>query len=567
MKSAARPSLAAVLGLVLGCALVPSGRAAAAPPAAGGATGSAVVPVSRGQVWEERHRAITDEVRRLNPEVVFLGDSITHHWRTRGQAAWQERFGRFRPGNLGIGGDRTQHVLWRIRAGALAGIAPRVVVVLIGTNNLGLEPETTTPRNTADEVTAGVAAVVREIRQELPRTRVLLLKVLPRGEPGTPIREQLLQVNAGLDRLQDGATVEVHDLGAPFLDAAGRIPPTLMPDLLHPHEQGYARFAQALVDPLEALWQRGPVAPAAAAARLNIGMIGLDTSHVIRFARLLNRPGQPDQVPGARIVYAFKGGSPDLEVSWSRVGTFEKEMKEVHGVTVLESIREVVERSDAIMIESVDGRVHLEQMRAVVAGGKPVFIDKPFAGSLRDVLAIAALARERNVAVFGSSGLRYSAGVRKLQATRLGRLRGAIAIGPARYAPHHPDLYWYGVHAVEALYALMGTGCHTVMRTHTPDTDVVTGTWANGATGVVYGLRNGAAVHRIIAFGADAIADEPSSGDDTLLQEVIAFFRTGKPPVSLEETIELYAFMEAADESKRRGGPVSLAEVLRANAP
>ena len=220
------------------------------------------------------------------------------------------------------------------------------------------------------------------------------------------------------------------------------------------------------------------------------------------------------------------------------------------------------------MIESVDGRMHLAQAREVFKAGKPVFIDKPFGGTLRDVLTIADLAREFKVPVFGSSGLRFSAGVRQLQQAKLGRLRGVIAYGPAHSQPSVPDLFWYGIHAVEAVYTLMGTGCQTVTRTHTTDTDVVTGVWASGATGVVYGLRNGAAGHRIIAFGASAIADRPSSGDDTLLEEIVAFFRGGQPPVAIEETIELYAFMEAADESKRRGGqPVTLAEVRKMNAP
>jgi len=528
---------------------------------------TATIPATRGEVWERRHRTITDEVRRLNPEVVLLGDSITHHWRVRGQPAWQKFLGGIQPGNLGIGGDRTQHLLWRIRDGALAGLSPKVAVVLIGTNNLGFEPETTVLRNRSAEIVDGVALVVAAIRRELPQTRILLLKLLPRAEPGTPIRRQLNEVNAGLDRLHDGRAVEVHDLGGPFVDTTGRIPALLMPDLLHPHNDGYEVFAQSLGRPLDLLRQRAPLPAAGASNRLNLGLIGLDTSHVIRFARALNPTGAPENIPGARIVFAYKGGSPDLDVSWSRVETFTRELQEKHGVTVLDSIAEVAARSDAILIESVDGRVHLAQAREVFKAGKPVFIDKPFGGSLADVMAIAELAREAKVPVFGSSGLRFSAGVRELQAAPLGRLRGVIAYGPMRYQPPLPDMFWYGVHAAEALFTLMGTGCQSVVRTQTADTDVVTGVWNNGATGVVYGLRNGAASHRLIAFGEKTIAERPSSGEDTLLEEIVAFFRTGKPPVTLEETIELYAFMEAADESSRRGGvPVPLADVRRSAA-
>jgi predicted dehydrogenase len=360
--------------------------------------------------------------------------------------------------------------------------------------------------------------------------------------------------------------IKVWVLALLGLPLAGTANPAVLPASV-----GQAREARPhqAADPSDKLSPPGSGATvtAPASAHLNIGMIGLDTSHVIRFAKLLNSPGDPGNIPGVRIAFAFKGGSPDMELSRSRVDAFEKEIRTTYGVTVLGSIDEVVARSDAIMIESVDGRVHLEQARAVFKGGKPVFIDKPLGGSLRDVLAIAELARKSNVPIFSSSGLRFSAGVRKLKEAKLGRLRGAIAYGPAHSEPHHPDLFWYGIHAVEALYTLMGTGCQTVVRSHTEDTDVVTGTWQNGTTGVVYGLRNGAVAHRIIAFGAKAIAEENSSGDDTLLREIVAFFRTGKPPVSIEETIELFTFMEAADESKRRGGqPVTLLDVRNANA-
>lgn len=533
------------------------------------AASTAAVPATLGGAWETRHYQAVDLVRKSNPEVIFVGDSITHHWRTRGEAVWNRTFAKYRPANLGFGGDRTQHTLWRIRAGSLAGIAPKVVVLLIGTNNLGFEPNSTVVRNQPEEIVEGIAAIVTAIRRELPMSRILLLPILPRGEPDSLFRQQLTAVNAGIRRLHDGEAVHVQDIGSAFLEGSGRLPPEPMPDLLHPHEKGYEVFGRAIAGPLEDLWQRGAPNPGAAVPRrLNIGMIGLDTSHVLRFSKALNDPASPARIPGARIVFAFKGGSPDMDVSWSRVNAFEKEVREKYGVTVLDSIAEVVARSDAILIESVDGRVHLAQAREVFKAGKPVFIDKPFAGTLRDVRAIADLARECKTPVFGSSGLRFSAGVRKLQAAKLGPLRGAIAYGPAHTQPSLPDLYWYGVHAVEALYALMGAGCQTVVRTHTPDSDVVTGVWANGATGVVYGLRNRSAPHRVIAFGAKAVGDQPSSGDDTLLEEIIAFFRTGRPPVAIEETIELYAFMEAADESKRRGGqPVTLTEVMKLNAP
>ena len=227
------------------------------------------------------------------------------------------------------------------------------------------------------------------------------------------------------------------------------------------------------------------------------------------------------------------------------------------------SIAELVREVDAIMIESVDGRTHLEQARAVLPAGKPVFIDKPFAGTLRDAFEIARLAREMKVPIFSSSALRFSPGLAKLKSPALGELRGAFSYGPAHRNPNHPDLFWYGVHAAEALYTVMGTGCRSLMRTTTEHTDVVTGTWSDGRVGVLYGIRNAARPFGVTAFGTKAVIEQEKGWTyEALAAEILKFFQTGISPVPIEETLELFTFMEAADESKRRGGaPVELAEV------
>jgi hypothetical protein len=139
-----------------------------------------------------------------------------------------------------------------------------------------------------------------------------------------------------------------------------------------------------------------------------------------------------------------------------------------------------------------------------------------------------------------------------------------VSTGPAYLEPHHPDLFWYGVHPTEALFAVMGPGCEQVVRTATPDTDVVTGTWRGGKVGTLVGIRNGAAPYRVTLFGTKAVVDQKSGGDYApLIREVMKFFQTGVAPVSPEETIEIFAFMEAADESKRLGGqPVRIRDVL-----
>jgi predicted dehydrogenase len=304
------------------------------------------------------------------------------------------------------------------------------------------------------------------------------------------------------------------------------------------------------------------------AADLRIGIIGTDTSHVPAFSRTFNDPSYPGHLKGARVTVAFKGGSPDIESSRTRVDRFAQEISEKYGVKIVPTIKELAEQVDAIMIESVDGRVHLEQARAVFPYRKPVFIDKPIAGSLRDTIELVRLAREMNVPLFSSSSLRYKKTLDKLKAASFGELRGAVSTGPAHKEEHHPDLYWYGIHPTEALYAVMGTGCESVVRTATDNTDVVTGTWRGGRVGVLYGIRNASSPYRVTVFGTKGVVDqepEPrgSGSYDGLAKEILQFFQTKKSPVPLDETLEIFAFMEAADESKRRGGsPVKLSEVI-----
>ena len=300
---------------------------------------------------------------------------------------------------------------------------------------------------------------------------------------------------------------------------------------------------------------------AAFAADLRIGMIGLDTSHVIAFTKLLNDPADKNHVPGGKVVAAFKGGSPDVESSWSRVEGYTKQLQTEYGVAIVDSIEVLCQQVDAVMLESVDGRPHLEQARPVIRAGKRLFIDKPIAGSLRDAIEIFRIAREHDVPVFSSSSYRYYDSLVQMKNNDVGEIRSVISYGPAHLEPHHPDLFWYGVHPTEALFAILGTGCETVVRTATPDTDVVTGLWTGGRIGTLHALRNGPTPHRVIVFGTKAVAEQQAGGDDytPLVREIIRFFQTGVAPVRPEETLELFAFMEAADESKRLGGqPVKI---------
>ncbi|HEX7862308.1 MAG TPA: Gfo/Idh/MocA family oxidoreductase [Verrucomicrobiae bacterium] len=299
-------------------------------------------------------------------------------------------------------------------------------------------------------------------------------------------------------------------------------------------------------------------------AELKIGLIGLDTSHVTAFTELLNNPTNKNHVPGAKVIAAFKGGSPDIESSRTRIDGYTTQLQQKYGVRILPTIEELCREVDAVMLTSVDGRPHLEQARPVIAARKPLFIDKPLAGSLKDAVTILRLCKESDVPVFSSSSYRFYDSLTELKKTDVGEIKGAISYGPCTYEEHHPDLFWYGVHPTEALFAVLGAGCETVTRVHTKDTDVVTGIWSDGRVGTMRGLRNAATPHKVIVFGTKSIAEQKGTGDYApLLREIVAFFKTGKSPVPAEETLELFAFMEAADESKRQGGkPVKIADVL-----
>jgi len=310
----------------------------------------------------------------------------------------------------------------------------------------------------------------------------------------------------------------------------------------------------------------------ALAGDLRIGIIGTDTSHVGNFTRVINNANDKNHVPGGKVIVAFKGGSKDVEASASRVDRYAKELTKDYGVKIVDSVELVCQEVDAVLLESVDGRPHLEQAKPVIQAGKPIFIDKPLAGSLRDAIEIYRLAKASKVPVFSSSSYRYYETMRELKHAKTGRIRGAISYGPCHYEPHHPDFFWYGIHATEALFTIMGTGCESVVRTSTADTDVATGIWADGRTGILYGLRGGttadAMSHRVIVFGSEAVVEQAKADGNyaPLVREIMKFFQTGVAPVSPEETLEIYAFMEAADESKRRSGvPVTISEVMEKN--
>lgn len=310
-------------------------------------------------------------------------------------------------------------------------------------------------------------------------------------------------------------------------------------------------------------------ADAAAQPAIRVGIIGLDTSHVTAFTESLNRgPKNPADAPrlaGVRVVAAYPQGSRDIESSTRRVPEYTAAVRAM-GVEIVDSIPALLARVDAVLLESNDGRVHLEQVLPVLRARKPVFVDKPLAGSFVDVLRILDAADAAGVPLFCSSALRFSAETQAVARGAIGRILQAETFSPANVEPTHPDLYWYGVHGCESLFTVMGTGCRSVRRVDGPNGLVeVVGEWDGNRTGI-FRPENGKDRR---GYGGVAVGERGErrigayDGYDPLLIAIVEMFRTGKSPVSRQEMVELYAFMEGADESKRRGGAaVPLHEII-----
>jgi len=294
-----------------------------------------------------------------------------------------------------------------------------------------------------------------------------------------------------------------------------------------------------------------------------IGIIGLDTSHSSAFTKALNAPSADPSFLGYKVVAAYPKGSIDIKSSVERIPGYTEDVKKL-GVEIVNSIEELLDKVDFVLLETNDGRLHLEQAIPVLKAGKRMFIDKPVAASLTDTLAIYEAAKHYNVPVFSSSSLRYINGVKEISEGSIGKVLGADTYGPATLEKTHPDLFWYGVHGVEILFTVMGTGCKTVTRSATPDFDKVTGVWNDDRIGTFRGIRSGKSDYGGTIFGEKGISVLGKySGYNPLLLKIVEFFESGILPVKPEETIDIFAFMAAADESKIKGGiPVETEKML-----
>ncbi|MCK9638747.1 MAG: Gfo/Idh/MocA family oxidoreductase [Prolixibacteraceae bacterium] len=285
-----------------------------------------------------------------------------------------------------------------------------------------------------------------------------------------------------------------------------------------------------------------------------IGIIGLDTSHCIAFTKALNGSDAGETYLGYKIVAAYPYGSREIVSSSERIPGYTEEVKK-YGVEIVNSIDDLLDKVDAVMLETNDGRLHLDQALLVIKAGKRMFIDKPVTASLADAILLYEAAQKHDVPVFSSSSPRYISGMDELLAGKIGKIIGAETYSPAKLEKTHPDLFWYGIHGVEMLFTAMGTGCKSVVRISNADTDLVVGTWNDGRIGTFRGIRKGKLDYGGTIYGEKGIQSFGNyAGYDLLLIQIIRFFDTGIVPVKPEETLEIIAFMEAADLSKVNNG-------------
>ena len=293
---------------------------------------------------------------------------------------------------------------------------------------------------------------------------------------------------------------------------------------------------------------------------LAIGMIGLDTSHAITFTKLLNNRRETHHVQGGKVVIAYPGGSEDFELSRTRVGKYTSELRDMYGVSIVNEMETVAEKSDAILLESVDGRVHLEQLRRIIAFRKPIFVDKPFCLSSEDAEEMIRLSDEHETPIMSTSALRFHEGLQRVLADghKKGEIIGADCFGPMEVLPEQPGYFWYGIHAIEMLFTILGEGSKQVQAVNNEQHDLLVGEWQDGRIGTVRGNRKGnhefgAVIH--FEQGSEYVSTTTTGKPfyASLLEQIIEFIGDGKTRVPLSETREIIRYIEAANESRVTG--------------
>jgi hypothetical protein len=292
---------------------------------------------------------------------------------------------------------------------------------------------------------------------------------------------------------------------------------------------------------------------------IKLGILDFDTSHCVEFTRRLNQIGKdPEQfVEGAKVVIGCPGES---KLSQERIEGFTKQMKE-YGVALVDKPADMIGKVDGMLIEAVDGTVHYERAKPFLEAGIPCFVDKPYTCSVTEAKQIADLATKKKIPVFSSSSLRYAPEVVKYASDGThGKLVGCVVYAPASLSPipeRNAGLFHYGIHGVEVLYTLMGPGCKRVTCTTEKGVDVVTGQWADGRAATLRGIRTGASGYGFVGFaekGIQSITIDTKVIYRELLKRVVEMFKNGKAPLDIAETIEIVAFIEAANRSGANHG-------------
>ena len=299
---------------------------------------------------------------------------------------------------------------------------------------------------------------------------------------------------------------------------------------------------------------------------IRVGMIGADTSHCMAFANIFHDPQGVETLRGFKVAACYPSFSADLKFSAERVEEYKKQLVDKHAIRMTASIEEMLEQVDAVLLTSVDGRRHLKELIPVAKAGKPCYVDKPFAASLKDAREMVKVIKEHQLPCFSSSSLRFDSAytgfaeeLKKEKEADKGKAAGVLGCGayaPASLEPTNPGFFWYGIHGVEILYALMGQGCRRVACSSTADGDLAAGVWKDGRIGTMRGIRKGPHHYGAAVLTGKGVRALPAKGDfyKGLCEAIARLFRTREVPVAIEETLEICAFIDGALRSSEQGG-------------
>jgi predicted dehydrogenase len=314
---------------------------------------------------------------------------------------------------------------------------------------------------------------------------------------------------------------------------------------------------------------------------VRIGVLGLDNYQAVAYTQLFNSPKATGDLAGLKVVAAYPIGSDKLQEGITSLPKWKEQIGK-YGVEMVDSVDELLKRCDAVMIMSLDGRDHLKQVEPVLRAKKPVYIARPLAGSLDDAIAILKLAKETKTPCWSSSQHRYSPGFSGMKDhPEVGKVLGCDVYGGCSADPSTPEFVWTSLHSIETLYAILGPGCVSVTCTSTPTAEVFTCVWGDGRIGTYRGIKQGAVKYSATVFGDKGVSvagvyghgvpvkgvvptNDKYMGYEGIAIEMAKFFKGGPTPVAANETIEIFALLTAAQESKAAGGKaVRIEEVLK----